>query len=65
MRESSRALVRLTYVEVVTAYVLPSTIRGAERGAVAGALALGLTAAFGLEYLRTAWPPRRRGRERS
>jgi uncharacterized membrane protein len=52
-------------VGVVTAYVLASTIRAAERGAVAGTLALGLTAAFGLEYLRTAWPPRRRDREPS
>jgi hypothetical protein len=51
-------LVRLAYAEVVTAYVLASAIRGAERGA----LALGLTAAFGLGYLRTAWPPRRRAR---
>jgi hypothetical protein len=49
----------------VTAYVLASAIRAAERGAVAGGLALGLTAAFALEYLRRAWAPRRRDRELS
>jgi hypothetical protein len=65
MRHGSGALVRLVYVAVVTAYVLALTIRAAERGAVAGTLTLGLTAAFGLEYLRRAWPPQRGRREPS
>ena len=40
MREGWRALLRLTYVAAVTACALALTIKAAERGAVAGTLAL-------------------------
>ena len=57
-RGPSRGLVQLVFVAVVTCWLIALVFTEIQSGlgGAPGVLVYGLTAGFGLEYVRTVWP---------